>query len=129
MANLSLKDEAIGHVFAGIERRSSPRVDLIVRVHYATVDEIFSDFTRDINEGGLFVETENPLSVGSRIALQFRLPGGWGGVETRGRVVRVSPRGGGLSGGMAVEFDDLSDPDRERLNRIIRDLRSSKYRG
>jgi uncharacterized protein (TIGR02266 family) len=129
MANLGLEEEGIGHALADIERRASPRVDLIVRIHYATVDEVFSDFTRDINEGGLFVETDNPLPVGSEVALQFRLPGGWGGVESKARVVRVAVAEAERVGGMAVEFDDLSDVDRDRLNRIISDLRSSRRHG
>ncbi|NRA09000.1 MAG: hypothetical protein HRU02_12655, partial [Myxococcales bacterium] len=42
------------------ERRKSTRSDFFVRVEYRTVDQFFSDFARNINEGGLFVGTENP---------------------------------------------------------------------
>ena len=42
------------------DRRRSARAELTVRIDYSTVDEIFSEFTRDINEGGLFIETEKP---------------------------------------------------------------------
>ena len=34
----------------GIERRRFDRTDLLVRIEYSTIDEIFSEFTRDINE-------------------------------------------------------------------------------
>ena len=43
---------------ASAERRKSERTDLVVRVDYQTVDELFSEFARNINEGGLFVESE-----------------------------------------------------------------------
>jgi len=45
---------------SGSERRRSERVDLLVRVDYKTVDELFSEFARNINEGGMFVETDAP---------------------------------------------------------------------
>ena len=43
---------------AAVERRRSERAPVTVRIEYATVDALFSDFTRDINEGGIFVETD-----------------------------------------------------------------------
>lgn len=58
-----------------VERRRWERTDLVVRVDYKTVDELFSEFARNINEGGLFVETENPPSLGASVALQFQIPG------------------------------------------------------
>ena len=60
---------------ASAERRKSDRTDLVVRVDYRTVDELFSEFARNINEGGLFVESEAPHPPGTAVDLQFALPG------------------------------------------------------
>ena len=43
------------------ERRRFGRSDLLVQVEYSTVDEIFSEFTRDINEGGLLTTSKNGI--------------------------------------------------------------------
>ena len=51
------------------ERRRSERVELMVRVDYKTVDELFSEFARNINEGGMFVETDTPPEPGAAVAL------------------------------------------------------------
>jgi uncharacterized protein (TIGR02266 family) len=106
------------------ERRRAGRSALTVRIDYATVDEIFSEFTRDINEGGLFIETEKPHLPGTEVSMQFHLPGTDEVVETIGRVVRVSRGGAGAPPGMGIEFDELNPDDRKRIDRIVRSLRA-----
>jgi len=115
-----------------LERRRSERAELLVRVDYATVDELFSEFTRDINEGGLFIETERPRPAGTVVSMQFHLPGGEEPVRTQGRVVRVVPPERGQRGevadasppGMGIEFDELTDEARRRIDQMVRALRS-----
>lgn len=110
------------------ERRRAGRSALTVRIDYATVDEIFSEFTRDINEGGLFIETEKPHLPGTEVSMQFHLPGTDEVVETIGRVVRVSRGGTGAPPGMGIEFDELKPDDRKRIDRIVRSLRAKAGR-
>ncbi|NNL67659.1 MAG: TIGR02266 family protein [Myxococcales bacterium] len=108
---------------SGDERRRAKRVDLVVRVDYKTVDELFSEFARNINEGGMFVETESPPEAGSPVALQFRIPGSEEPIQVMGRVVRSSVGERGDPPGMGVEFDDLDDQSRELINQLVRSLR------
>ena len=49
------------------------RTDLLVRVDYQTVDEFFSEFARNINEGGVFVESDTPHPLGTQAGSQ-KLP-------------------------------------------------------
>ena len=110
-----------------IERRRAPRSQLVVRVRYATVDALFSEFTRNINEGGLFIATDRPAPEGTRVNLEFELPGGVGTIRASGRVAWVqSGEKPGPVGrpGMGVEFEDLDHDARERINDFIRKLRS-----
>jgi type IV pilus assembly protein PilZ len=108
---------------AGVERRRSSRVDLVVRVDYKTVDELFSEFARNINEGGLYVETDSPPQLGSSVALQFKIPGGEDPIQVIGRVVRISEGELGEPPGMGIEFDDLNGQSRELINELVRNLR------
>jgi len=108
---------------AGVERRRSSRVDLVVRVDYKTVDELFSEFARNINEGGLYVETDSPPQLGSSVALQFKVPGGEDPIQVMGRVVRISEGEIGEPPGMGIEFDDLNGQSRELINELVRNLR------
>lgn len=106
------------------ERRKSERADLVVRVIYQTVDELFSEFARNINEGGIFIETDTPEDVGSPVALQFELPGGGEPIEVVGVVVWTSDGSEPNDPpGMGVEFGDLNDSARQKINEIVRRLR------
>jgi uncharacterized protein (TIGR02266 family) len=106
------------------ERRRTARTDLLVRVEYSTVDELFSEFTRDINDGGLFIETEKPRPAGTEVAMRFNLPGNEQPLQTVGRVVWVRSSGGDAPPGMGIEFDELTRDDRQRINDMIRSLRN-----
>ena len=106
------------------ERRGSERAELVVRVDYKSIDDLFSEFASNINEGGIFVETESPPERGTRVDLQFRLPGSGEPVRVCGTVVRITESGSGDSPGMGIEFDDLDSATRERINNLVRELRA-----
>ncbi len=106
------------------ERRRATRARVTVRIDYATVDEMFSEFTRDINEGGVFIETEKPHQAGTEVSMQFHLPGTGEVLHTIGRVVRVSSGNLAAPAGMGIEFDELTSADRSKIDKIVRALRS-----
>ena len=125
MAKVSLDTGGIDGLdgVADDERRRAGRAGVTVRIDYATVDEMFSEFTRDINEGGLFIETEKPHQTGTEVSMQFHLPGNNEVLRTIGRVVRVSSGDVGTPAGMGIEFDELTSDDRAKIDRIVRSLR------
>jgi len=110
-----------------LERRRAERADLVVRVDYQTVDEFFSEFARNINEGGLFVESETPHPLGTRVDLQFQLPGSDEPAQVSGTVVRTSDGSGSEPPGMGIVFDDLDSQTRQRVNNLVRRLRTSTH--
>jgi type IV pilus assembly protein PilZ len=108
------------------ERRKSERADLVVRVTYQTVDELFTEFARNINEGGIFIETDNPQTLGSSVALEFKLPGSDEPIEVVGIVVRTSDGSDPNDpSGMGIEFGDLSAGARQHINELVRQLRTN----
>jgi type IV pilus assembly protein PilZ len=107
----------------GMERRRWERTELVVRVDYKTVDELFSEFARNINEGGLFVETDNPPSLGTSVSLEFQIPGSDEPIQVMGRVVRVCDASHREGPGMAIEFENLDAQSRDLINELVRQLR------
>jgi type IV pilus assembly protein PilZ len=105
------------------DKRRSARAPIVVRVDYSTVDAFFSEFTRDVNEGGLFIHTDEPCGVDSIVSLQFSVPGIDEPIRTRGRVVWAAQ---GDAPGMGIEFEDLDDAARARINQLVRRLRNDK---
>ena len=117
-------DKPLAAAAAGIDRRKAPRADLIVRVDYQSVDELFSDFARNINEGGLFVETDLPHELGTSVQLQFKIPGSEDPIQVTGLVVRVSSGNAEEPPGMGIEFENLDSQARQHINELVRKLRA-----
>jgi uncharacterized protein (TIGR02266 family) len=113
-----------GETRAAVERRRSQRAPVTVRIEYATVDALFSDFTRDINEGGIFVETDEAIPLEQKVDLKLRLPGFPEFVHARGRVVRIEAASETSAAGIAIEFDQLDRDARDKINRAVRSLRN-----
>ena len=127
MARSQLQETVSSDFIDGIERRTSPRADFVVRVNYQTVDSLFSEFARNINDGGIFVETDAPQPIGTNVELEFKLPGADQPIEVVGNVVRsISTDQIGSEGvpGMAIEFENLDSDVRQQINEIIKKLRS-----
>jgi type IV pilus assembly protein PilZ len=119
----SLRRESGPETPQGAERRRSERIELVVRVDYKTVDELFSEFARNINEGGMFVETDTPADPGSPVELEFRIPGSEEPIQVLGRVVRATVGNHEEPPGMGIEFENLDSQSRELINELVRNLR------
>jgi len=109
-----------------VERRRSARTPIVVRIEYATVDALFSDFTSNINEGGVFIETDAPAPLESVVHLRFRLPGTRETLRVSGRVAWIDADANGKAIGMGIEFDSLTEADRARINALVQRLRTSR---
>ncbi len=106
------------------ERRGSSRAPLKIPVDYSAVDAFFMEFSANINEGGMFIETETPAEIDTLVQLQFRFPGLEEPVQVAGRVAWVSEEKDGVSPGMGIEFQDIGPEVRETINMVVRQLRS-----
>jgi len=110
------------HIVPDADRRRSRRTRAKIQVCYESVDELFTEFTRDINEGGVFIASDRPLDLDEPVELAIELPGSSDSIRVTGRVVRVQTKEEGAPG-MAVEFDALSAPARAAIDRLVRSLR------
>jgi hypothetical protein len=66
----------------------------------------------DLNDGGCFVFTDEPLALGPRIALQIEIPA----VRLTGRVVRVES---GRAFGVEINVGALSEESRRLLEDVL----------
>lgn len=112
-----LTDRSFSELFATrqevtdpVERRGAPRIPLEVDVIVAAEGQFFTAGSADIAEGGIFVATYRVLPVGERVMLEFTLPSGQ--VLARGAVRWLRKGGEGLSPGIGIGFEDLSELDR-----------------
>ncbi len=106
------------------ERRRQERTALKVPVDYSGVDAFFSEFASNINEGGLFIETENPGELDEVVQLQIRLPTLDDPIQVEGRIAWVSDGKGDQPAGMGIEFLGLPSELRLTLDRVVRQLKA-----
>lgn len=109
----------------GPERRKSSRHALSVPVDYSSVDDFFTEMATNINEGGIFIATDQPGQLDDLVKLAFRLPGLAEPLEVEGRIAWIGSDASGQHG-MGVEFQELSREARERINALVRRLRSAE---
>jgi len=57
----------------GRERRRFPRQPVIVELDYQSDSPVIRARLSDLSEGGMFVDTVNPLPPGSELKFRFRL--------------------------------------------------------
>jgi Tfp pilus assembly protein PilZ len=93
-------------------RRKHTRKPCAAAVDYAVQDRVFKDFALNISAGGVFIETNRPLSVGQEISLTFSPPNPQEPVKITGKVVRND------SQGIAVKFEAAND----RLIAMMQDV-------
>ena len=55
------------------DRRKDQRKLLSAEVGFQSATNFFGGKTRDISEGGLFIETDAPLEIGTPITIELRL--------------------------------------------------------
>ncbi len=107
------------------EKRKYHRVEYVFKVDYRTPEALFNEFAENISEGGLFIKTSNPLSVGTEITIEFLLPLLNEPIRVKGRVEWHTEMPGVRKStpGMGVSFQGLTPEDKEKINRIVRALR------
>lgn len=105
--------------------RKSERLQHELLVAYRTVDGFITDWAVNISRGGIFINTRNPLAVGSVVRLIVSLPDAAFPFDLTGRVIRThayDPESDEMAG-MGIEFMDVDEEKRARLERFVDRLR------
>jgi type IV pilus assembly protein PilZ len=105
--------------------RKSERLQHELLVAYRTVDGFITDWAVNISRGGMFINTRSPLALGSVVRLIVSLPDAAFPFDLTGRVIRVQPNDPDSDQvpGMGLEFIDVDESKRTRLERFVERLR------
>jgi type IV pilus assembly protein PilZ len=107
-----------------IEVRSEPRISLAFRVRYSTPEGgRFESRAGGIGGGGLFIESQAPLPVGTKLAMEFAIrekSEEW--LQAKGSVVWVCPKADQytFSPGMGIRFTEIADEIRDRIHDVVK---------
>ena len=111
------------------EVRSEPRVSLSFRIRYNTLEgHQYESRAGGIGGGGLFIESQSPLPVGTKLAMEFSLPERpteW--MPAKGIVAWVCPKADQytFSPGMGVRFSDIAPDVRDRILDLVKSVQST----
>jgi len=107
----------------GRDRRNNTRVESRFLVEYETVEDFLIDYTSNMSIGGLFIRTREPLPVGTRFKMRFRVEGHLDPVEVMGQVCWIQQVGGPgpLQPGMGVQFTEMAEQDLTRIQAMLKD--------
>jgi uncharacterized protein (TIGR02266 family) len=90
----------------------------------------FFDYAKDLSATGIFLETMEPLPIGTRALLTFCLPQREKLITVLGEIVWSSrPRYSGPVPGMGIRFLDMNEPDRREIDRFLDRVDVAMMRG
>jgi type IV pilus assembly protein PilZ len=105
--------------------RRADRLQHELLVAYRTVDGFITDWAVNISRGGIFINTRNPLAVGTTVRLIISLPDTAFPFDLSGKVMRVNEfdNPSNQVPGMGIEFIDVDEEKRSRIERFVERLR------
>lgn len=128
--DLEVADRETGEGLAserGAERRRFDRIDVEWSVDCATEETFLYASIRNISTMGIFVQTRDPLVVGTKLTLRFTPPPRKaasleGTFVLQGTVQWVNDAPNSPNPGMGIRFAQLTLDDRERIVEAIRTI-------
>ena len=110
-----------------LNKRKFERYEARFRVNFIGGGAFFSDYSHDLSEGGIRVESINPLEPGTKLKLSLYLPDRPNPLQVEGVVVwsrkirgEKKEEKGYL--GVGVEFEELDPPNRDVIRGMLKAL-------
>lgn len=97
----------------GKEKRKELRVPVDLWIEAEREGELYYQRASNLSVGGAFFAQTIPLPLGTRVALKFTLPGDAQEIACDGEIVSAKELG------MGVQFIELPEPDRLRIERLV----------
>jgi len=105
------------------DRRSSPRLDVVLKVRFETKEDFQEALIHNISQMGVYLATDTPFDVGSQFLIEIDLPNDKGQIKGKCEVVWVNQiEAKDYPKGMGLQFVELTGSDRELLEEYLREL-------
>jgi Tfp pilus assembly protein PilZ len=108
--------------------REKRRLPVKLQVTYGAVEGPATTVTKDINEEGLFLFTDNPLPETSQVHMLVNVPGHQQPLSLVGKVSHTILAHDEEPPGMGIVFD-LDDNAREQLAQVIKEIEDAREKG
>jgi uncharacterized protein (TIGR02266 family) len=117
---------AVSQKMLALADRADPHIAYNILVHYGQTEDLgWHDYAINVGNGGLYLATENPLSVGTSLHLELIIPGAAASTRCRGQVTWLNTQEKNLRPdlpiGIGIEFSELDATMRKELRQFILD--------
>ncbi|MCK5798076.1 MAG: TIGR02266 family protein [Deltaproteobacteria bacterium] len=104
----------------GDNARRFRRADVVMEVHYRSAGSFLVSYSLNLSKGGLFLETDDLLPIGTRLSVSFTIPGAAQAVEGQAEVIwlRENPSDEGPRG-LGLQFDALEKNIGKQIDAMI----------
>lgn len=104
------------------DKRSAPRIPIQLKVDIeSTQDHYLFEYSSNLSQSGIFIQTEEPLEPGTLVNIQFSLPDQIL-IRTRGEVMWKSDDEEDPELGMGIKFLGLKEEDRDHILNVLKKL-------
>jgi len=115
---------SVARKYLEVHERKAPRYAIHLKIRFAReMGEYLSDFTVNLNSGGLFVSTANLLPLDTALFVDFSLSESGMRIACQARVAWVNnpdqPLKRDLPAGMGLQFVDISPEEIQGINTYI----------
>ena len=105
------------------DRRSSPRLDVILKVRFERKEDFREALIHNISQMGVYLATKRPFDVGSQFLIEIDLPNHKGQIKGKCEVVWVNQvEAKDYPKGMGVQFVELAAKDKGLLEEYLKEL-------
>lgn len=107
------------------DRRQHKRYDVKMHVDVSSDDTFLFTYVSNISEMGIFLASEDPMPVGTKLELRFNPIELDEIIEVEGEVMWVNPVRDGdesQSPGMGVKFINVGDEQREKIVQLVKTI-------
>ena len=97
-------------------------VTLKIKFKSETLEQFIERYAVDVDQGGIFIRTKDPLAVGTQMKFEFQLQDASPLIAGEGTVVwtrEFDPTRAGVAPGMGVRFDRLAEGSQSVLEKIL----------
>lgn len=101
------------------KERESPRIATNIEIKFREKGSFVRSYMLNVNNGGLFLKTENPLSLDAAVTLRIQLPDDQETMTVEGRVVWTNKKPKVFPSGMGIQFTEIIPEHKQKIKAFV----------
>ena len=103
----------------GENERESPRIATNIEIKFREKGSFVRSYMLNVNNGGLFLKTEKPLSIDAEVTMRIQLPDDPETMTVEGRVVWTNKKSKVFPLGMGIQFTQITPEHKDKIKAFV----------